>query len=243
MTKPTQPSLKFMSFLLFIGLTTGILTSLYWDAKIKALPRRAFSTEEIEKTSRLSRALHRSERNNINLETEVALLNLEIEKIQGAAPHLAKPIQAAPGKDYDDLMNFTGLSQKSGIGIEITLQDSTKPVYFGPDHMVENPNLGIVHNVDLILLINQLWASGAQAISVNEQRISAQSDISCAGPIIMVNKSRIASPFTIQVIGTTEKLFGYLNSQESYLKYLSSYGIPNNFQIKYLNLPASALPE
>jgi uncharacterized protein YlxW (UPF0749 family) len=243
MAYPSSAMIKFSGFLLFIGLVTGTIASLYWDTKLKELPRRAFSTEEIAKTRRLSRSLHRAEIRNNNLETEVALLNLEISKHQGNLPHPAPPSPGQPGMSYEELANFVGMNPKSDLGIEITLQDSTKPVYFGPARMVENPNLGIVHNVDLILLLNQLWAAGAKAIAINQQRISSKSDISCAGPIIMVNKSRISSPFTIQVIGSTEKILHYLNSKESYLKYLSSYGIPNNFQIKYVTLPAYSIQE
>ncbi|MBY0405286.1 MAG: DUF881 domain-containing protein [Cyanobacteria bacterium] len=226
----------FFGFMLGMFIILSILASFYWTSSIKEMPRRAFSTQEIARTNQLNRMLRRAETQNSNLESEIALLSYE--SIQNSKhPKVQNRFKPDPRVDA-----LVGNTLTTGTGLTITLQDNKKPVYFGPSHLIENPNLGIVHNVDLILMVNQLWANGASAISINQERIVANTDISCAGPVIMVNKTRITSPFVIQVMGkktsSPEKLYDFLQSQKSYLHYLSSYGIPSEVEIKNVTIPA-----
>ncbi len=56
-------------------------------------------------------------------------------------------------------------------------------------------------DIDLLLLVNELRAAGAQAIAINGQRITAQSEIRSAANYILINGSQEAAPFTVQAIG------------------------------------------
>ncbi len=59
----------------------------------------------------------------------------------------------------------------------------------------------LIHDEDLLKLVNELKAAGAEAITVNEQRVVASTEIRCAGPTISVNNNRISPPYVIQAIG------------------------------------------
>jgi uncharacterized protein YlxW (UPF0749 family) len=53
-------------------------------------------------------------------------------------------------------------------------------------------------------IINLLSAARADAISINDQRIIANSPISSVGTTILVNNSHIAPPFIIKAVGDTD---------------------------------------
>ena len=53
-----------------------------------------------------------------------------------------------------------------GPGLVVTIDDSKRVMKPG-----ENPNLYIIHDDDMLKVINELWAAGAEAISINDQRL------------------------------------------------------------------------
>jgi uncharacterized protein YlxW (UPF0749 family) len=114
-----------------------------------------------------------------------------------------------------------------GQGVELQISDSAKALVKG-----ENPNIALVHNEDLLKIVNELRASGAEAISLNEQRLVEASEISCAGPTILVNKTRIAPPFIIRAIGDSETMMAALQLRGGVVEYLQFYGIQVNISKK-----------
>lgn len=108
----------------------------------------------------------------------------------------------------------------TGPGVEVVITDSAKPLTKG-----ENPNLAIVHNEDLLRVVNELKAAGAEAVSVNDQRLVESSEVTCAGPTILVNQTRLAPPFVIRAIGNAETLFAALGLRGGVVEYLQFYGI------------------
>jgi uncharacterized protein YlxW (UPF0749 family) len=114
-----------------------------------------------------------------------------------------------------------------GPGIEVSIDDSAKPLAKG-----ENPNIAIVHNEDLLKIVNELRASGAEALSVNDQRLVETSEISCAGPTILVNKSRVVPPFVISAIGDADTMQAALKLRGGVVEGLQFYGIQVNITKK-----------
>ena len=94
----------------------------------------------------------------------------------------------------------------------------------------ENPNYGIVHDYDILTLVNELRASGAEAIAVNGERLTAVSEIRCAGTLILVNWVRIAPPYEIKAIGDPEMLASGLNLRGGHLETIKILGVQTNLQ-------------
>ena len=94
-----------------------------------------------------------------------------------------------------------GLTEVTGPGIKIKLSDSK----LAPNKTLD-PNLLVIHDIDIFYIINELKNAGAEAISVNEQRIVPTSAIECGGNIITINGEKIGSPFLIKAIGLPENL-------------------------------------
>jgi uncharacterized protein YlxW (UPF0749 family) len=101
-----------------------------------------------------------------------------------------------------------GLTEALGPGVQVTLTDSAKPPLVGAEGMKLNI---LIHDSDLNSVVNELKACGAEAISVNGQRIVASTAIRCVGPVIHVNGVPSAPPFIVQAIGDPEGLYSGMN--------------------------------
>lgn len=113
-----------------------------------------------------------------------------------------------------------GTSAVEGPGVIVTVADSSKKAVSG-----ENGNLYIVHDEDMLRIINELRAAGAEAISINGQRIVATTEIRCAGPTISVNNVRSAPPFEVRAIGDSETLENALKMRGGVIETLGVWGI------------------
>lgn len=113
-----------------------------------------------------------------------------------------------------------GLIPVHGPGIIVTLNDSLRSVQPGDD-----PNALLVHDLDVLNIVNEIRASGAEAICVNNERITAMSEIRCAGTTILVNWNKIAPPFVIKAIGNQQLLESGLSIRGGKLDELKSIGL------------------
>lgn len=127
---------------------------------------------------------------------------------------------------------MAGLLPVEGPGIEIILNDRKRDTI-----LTNNPYMMkyfIVHDSDMLNVINELRAAGAEAIAVNGTRIMANSRISCGGPTINVGKyERFAPPFIIHAIGDPDVLLSSFRQEDSIYHDLIAWGL--EFQIRKLN--------
>ncbi|MGI5920190.1 MAG: DUF881 domain-containing protein [Syntrophomonadaceae bacterium] len=123
----------------------------------------------------------------------------------------------------------------TGPGIIVTLNDSARNLQPG-----EDPNDLLVHDEDILKVTNELKASGAEAISVNDERLVATSEIRCAGTTILINSTKIAPPFVIKAIGDPDILQSGILIKGGYVEqYLKFYGIQVQVQkSKKVKIPA-----
>lgn len=127
---------------------------------------------------------------------------------------------------------LAGLTDIHGPGVEIVLNDRKKDNIM-PDEMFSITDF-IVHDSDLLEVVNELKAAGAEAIGINGVRILGNSRISCGGPTINVGKDqRFAPPFIIHAIGDPDALAGYFQRSDSIYHILTFYGL--EFSIKKLD--------
>lgn len=112
-----------------------------------------------------------------------------------------------------------GLAEVTGPGVTITLTDSKKDI-----NSVLDPSSLVVHDLDILSVINELKNAGAEAIAINDQRIVPTSGIICGGNIIDINKEKVGAPFVIKAIGLPEQLAA-LNRPGGYLERLKDDSI------------------
>lgn len=113
-----------------------------------------------------------------------------------------------------------GLLPVKGPGLVVTLNDSVNALQPG-----EDPNQYLIHDKDLLTVVNELRAAGAEAIAINGQRLLASSEIRCAGTTILVNVTKIAPPFVITAIGDPNLMESSLKIKGGIVEYLEIWGI------------------
>lgn len=107
-------------------------------------------------------------------------------------------------EEAEQLRLLLGSIPAQGEGIRVTLKDNE----YDPNST--NPNDYIVHESHVLSVINELRISGAEAISINGQRLRANSYIRCNGPVITVDGKQYPAPFVIEAVGDSETLISSL---------------------------------
>ena len=124
------------------------------------------------------------------------------------------------GEEFQNIKMGAGIVDLRGPGVVVTIDDSQKIAKAG-----ENPNLYVIHDDDLLKVINELRAAGAEAISVNGQSLIATSEIRCAGPTLSVNNTRYTPPYEILAIGDPKTLDNALKMRGGIVETLRFWGI------------------
>nr|WP_106784049.1 DUF881 domain-containing protein [Lysinibacillus timonensis] len=107
-------------------------------------------------------------------------------------------------QDAEKLRLLLGEIPGVGQGIRVTLNDAE----YNPN--IPNPNEYIVHESHIFKIINELKISGAEAISINGQRLKSNSYINCTGPVITIDGNKYPAPFVIEAVGNPETLIASL---------------------------------
>lgn len=121
-----------------------------------------------------------------------------------------------------------GKTTVEGEGVVITLQSGKTT---SADNIEQNVD---VVAQDLIQLVNELRYAGAEAISINDERVINMTDIVDIGTkYILVNSNRITSPYVVKVIGDKKYLQSALNIKNGYVDLKTSEG--KNIQVEEKN--------
>ena len=117
-----------------------------------------------------------------------------------------------------------GMTDVKGQGVVISLADNTNENTPNSFSSIDSSNY-LVHDGNLISIVNELKAAGAEAISINDKRVSNTTAITCAGNVIQVNGEKIGSPFIIKAIGSKDLLYGEVQKNSGTLYKLRKYGV------------------
>ena len=187
-----------------------------------------YKTTERQRTVRMDRVEDLSERLKV-MEAENKQLMEQIDKFRSGA--ISSPAD-------DKMQILAGSTEVEGQGIEIVLDDSNIAKKAN-----EDPNLYILHDEDLLRVLNELRAAGAEAISLNDQRIVAMSEVRCAGPTISVNNVRSAPPYVIKAIGAPKTLTSALRLRGGVAETFEFWGIQVKIKtVENLKIPAFKAP-
>lgn len=193
------------------------------------------SAERQDLTDRIDVATAR----NDALEVDAAALEAEITDLQTSQLELATS-GAAQTAELERLRTQAGTSRVRGPGVFISVQDGTEgdPL---PDNGYDESK---VADLDLQKVVNGLWQAGAEAVSVNGQRVTSLTAIRNTRDVILVNYRPLEPPYAISAIGDPRTLaarFGEGSGGE-WLQYIAGYGITYKVQNRDdLELPAATL--
>lgn len=162
------------------------------------------------------------------LEDDVTSLQREVDRARVNGLRLTTiGREAADG--LDDVERAAGVTPVEGPGIRVTVDDAELDES-GPAAPPMDPDLGRVLDRDLQLVVNGLWAAGAEAIAVNGQRLSALSAIRGAGDAILVDFRPLSPPYSVLAVGDPTTLrSGFLDGSAGQLLRLYR----ETYQIRY----------
>lgn len=110
---------------------------------------------------------------------------------------------AQKARDVATLAAQAGASSVAGPGLRVKVSDASS---IPAD--VQEASAYRISDVDLQLLVNALWASGAEAIALNGNRIVATTSIRAAGETIVVNFRPLSPPYRLEAVGADDERFG-----------------------------------
>lgn len=126
-------------------------------------------------------------------------------------------------RQFEDLKATAGLSAAAGPGLEITVRDNTGPLL--PGDPPGDFALNLVHDQDLINLINELKIAGSTQIAIagadaeNLQRVIVTTTARCVGPTAIVNGIPLSAPYRILALGDAQALKEALERPDSYVRF------------------------
>ena len=193
----------------FLGAITGVqLKSVKSQVPTTDMQRASELSVELKKlqdeNNALSQRLTESQAKNVEYEQSIANENNSYKLLM---------------EDLEKVRMYGGLLEVKGRGVQVTLDDSRKK------NDNADQNLFLVHAEDILSVINELNVAGAEAISINGQRIVGSSSVRCAGSIVNVNGNRIAAPFIINAIGDPDILESALKFPGGVIDTLAPWGI------------------
>lgn len=171
-----------------------------------------------DRTSDLAELAAQAEQRNQDLAdraVELRTQNDELAAAQGAAP--ASPDQA----EVVDAQ-VAGLSAVRGPAVRVTLTDA--PVDYSPPGV--DGDLLVVHEQDIQKVVNALWSAGAEAMTIQGQRVVATTAVKCVGNTVVLHGVPYAPPYVITAIGDQAQLEAGLASNRGvqiYRQYAQVY--------------------
>lgn len=133
-----------------------------------------------------------------------------------------------------------------GQGLVVTLDDARDAGVAASDRGGQ-PGDGRIYDRDVQDVVNALWAAGAEAISVNDQRLTSQTAIRSAGEAVLVDLRPLSPPYVLRAIGGVDALepaFVDSPTARRFQTWTSLYGL--GFEVRRardLRLPAGGAPD
>lgn len=115
-------------------------------------------------------------------------------------------------EQLDRINVIAGLREVTGSGVVFSINDRNKNDITAADDATSS----IVHSYQVYRIINELKQAGAQAISVNGERMLPISEIFCSGGTLKINGTAYVPPFVIQAVGDPDRLYNQVLASEIY---------------------------
>ncbi len=222
-----------------LGLAAGLVLAALVVTLGAAQARYEAPTDAKERQELIDR-IEDGSRDADDLQRNVDDLREEVAAMQ------RKALQEHGGDRSELVALLAGAVPVEGPGIKLVVddaEDAGQGGAGGPRQSTSFADTGRVRDRDLQRVVNGLWESGAEAISVNGQRLTALSAIRAAGDAILVDNKPLVPPYTLLAIGDGERLSGeFQNSSDGrYLDVLQDdYGIRTRISVQdRVRLPAA----
>ena len=99
-----------------------------------------------------------------------------------------------------------GLSPVQGPGVTITLDDAPKQALDAVGDDLSAVSELLVHQQDIQAVVNSLWVGGAEAMTIQDQRVVSTTGVKCVGNVVILHGVPYSPPYRITAIGPTDDM-------------------------------------
>ena len=177
-------------------------------------------------------------------EDQLAALQARVQALTDQAASRNGDVAAARDAGQAGALS-AGLVALTGPGVEITLDDAPRrpdgslPIGARPDDVV-------IHQSDVQAVVNAVWASGADAVAIMDQRLIATSAVRCVGNVLLLQGRTYSPPFVVTAIGDAGAIRAQLAASpqvQVFRQAVEDYGLGFAVQERAeLTLPAYEAP-
>ena len=121
-----------------------------------------------------------------------------------------------------------GLSPVTGPGVTITLDDAPKQALDAAGDDLSAVSELLVHQQDIQAVVNSLWAGGAEAMTIQDQRVVATTGVKCVGNVVILHGVPYSPPYRITAIGPTDDMLTSVTTSpyiQLYLRVVAESGL------------------
>ena len=193
----------------------GILLAL----QFKSVRENAVDPLNTARAQTLQTLLNEEREENDRLQSQNRELQQEVQSYREAAANEDTSGSQTMLDEIARLEKIAGLTDVVGPGVEVVLNDSTAANTTGDESNY------LIHDSDILSVINELRDAGAEALSLNGHRILSTTEIRCSGAVVTVNGRRTSAPFVIDAIGDQETMFNALMMRNGVVDVLRQWSI------------------
>ena len=157
---------------------------------------------------------------NAAMQKEAAGLRAQVEDLSKA--NQTPGVTSSVISSASALAPSVGLEAVSGKALRVTLDDA--PLSENPDGV--DANMLVVHQQDIQMVVNTLWSGGAEAMTIQGQRVISTTAVKCVGNTVVLHGVAYAPPYVIEAIGDLNAMQKALDTSEAvriYKEYVSAY--------------------
>jgi len=157
---------------------------------------------------------------NAALQKEAAGLRAQVEDLSKA--NQTPGVTSSVISSASALAPSVGVEAVSGKALRVTLDDA--PLSENPDGV--DANMLVVHQQDIQMVVNTLWSGGAEAMTIQGQRVISTTAVKCVGNTVVLHGVAYAPPYVIEAIGDLNAMQKALDTSEAvriYKEYVSAY--------------------
>jgi uncharacterized protein YlxW (UPF0749 family) len=177
------------------ALVLGLLFGLQWPIDSN---RQPVSLDPVSQT------IHQLEVEQAELKRQVSRLRTSLNQRQQQAVERTDRLAGLRGELLAQ-QALAGLVDVEGPGVRVILSDGARTGAGREDDL-------LIHDYDLRDVINVLWLAGAEAVSVNDERIVQNTSVYCVGSTVLVNDTRMSPPYEVLAIGEPIALLNHLRN-------------------------------
>ncbi|MGN6245981.1 MAG: DUF881 domain-containing protein [Motilibacteraceae bacterium] len=140
--------------------------------------------------------VRQDQRQIAEMTAQVAALRTQVDRLGEEAAQRDAPVEAAR-RQADALGRAVGLDPVRGPALRVVLDDAPP----GQNVPGAAPDALVVHQQDLQAVVNAMWAGGAEAMQLMDQRVISTSAVRCAGNVLILQGRTYSPPYTVTAIG------------------------------------------